>query len=444
MSTVLEPRPAAPGARPLPLASSGGHTTLPLAARYLAASGCFLLAGAAGLIWIAPSLAGGQFLAPHVAAVTHLFTLGWLTLTIFGAMAQITPMALGAPLRAVRLGHATFWILAPSIALFAYGVGASSTPITGLGVIGVAAGIALNVGNFAVSLARARTRDVSWASLMIGLAFLSSTLVLGLALAHNLHSGFIAAARVRVLAAHLHVAIVGWVLIVLVGVSNRMLPMFLMSRGVDARWSRRSVALLAVGVPVLAVALGTGMHRVAWLGTALLEGGLAAFLCQARAFHRAGTRRRLDPGMRFAALGVGFLTVAAMLGPLVLVRGLASPRLATAYVAAGLVGGATLYVVGHYYKVASMLAWTLRFAGRAGRGPIRTVGALYSEQLAMAQLALMGTGVTVLVVGILTGTTSGTAVGAGLFFAGALVQSYQLVRMAWAAPAAPTVERHPT
>ena len=73
-----------------------------LAAEHFAASILYLMAGAAGLVWIAPELATGAYASPHVAGVTHLFTLGWITTTIFGALAQLLPVALGAPIRSYR------------------------------------------------------------------------------------------------------------------------------------------------------------------------------------------------------------------------------------------------------------------------------------------------------------------------------------------------------
>lgn len=426
MTAALETRPEPPTGRPLPLAQPV-HTTLPLAARYFAAAGIFLVAGAAGLVWIAPTLAAGQYLAPHVAGIAHLFTLGWITLTIFGAMSQIAPMALGAPLRSVRTGHVAFWLLAPSIAVFATGVALSSAPLTALGVTGVAVGIAVNVGIFWSALSRARHRDVSWASLVIGLAFLSSTLVLGLVLAHNLHTGWIAGARIRVLAAHLHVALIGWALIVIVGMSSRMLPMFLIVRGVRDRWTRPALALLAIGVPVLATGLAVPSGPLEWSGATLVESGVAAFLWQTSLLFRKRERRPLDAGMRLAASGLGFIGLAALLGPAALVRGLTAPGLATAYLTAGLVGGIVLYVAGHYYRVVSMLAWTMRFAGRAGRGPVRTAGDLYSNRLVEVQTALMAGGVAILLAGIASGLSVLARSGALLFLAGTLIMAWQVV-----------------
>ena len=71
----------------------------------------WLALGGAGLVVVAPLLAAGQFLAPAVLAVTHLFTLGVITGSIFGALYQFYPMSLGAAPRSVRAGVIGGWLL---------------------------------------------------------------------------------------------------------------------------------------------------------------------------------------------------------------------------------------------------------------------------------------------------------------------------------------------
>ena len=78
---------------------SASDLSLRLAAEHFTASTIFLLAGSVGLFWIAPLLAAGLFPERQVAAVTHLFTLGWITTTMLGALYQLLPVALGAPVR---------------------------------------------------------------------------------------------------------------------------------------------------------------------------------------------------------------------------------------------------------------------------------------------------------------------------------------------------------
>jgi len=401
-----------------------------LAAEHFAAALLYLVAGAAGLVWIAPDLAAGAYLSPHVAGITHLFTLGWLTTTIFGALCQLLPVALGAPIRSTRVAHASFWTFAPGAGLFAAGVASGSTMLHHAGLALVATGVVLAVGNITASLRRARTRDVTAAAVALAITFLASTLVLGVILVHNLHTGFIAAARIRVLATHLHVAIIGWALIMMVGVSHRLLPMFLLAHGADTRWTRRSLMLLASGVVALATGLVAGAAPVAWLGVALLEAGVGCFLWQASAFHRVRVRRKIDVGMRFAGSALGFLAMSALLGPVVLAVGGTHARLATAYVALGLLGGIVLYVVGFFYKIVPLLAWTARYRNRIGKGTLPTVAEMFSARVAHVQLALMVVGVALLATGVGVASTHVARCGAALFLGGVLLFASQIARIA--------------
>jgi hypothetical protein len=412
--------------RAMPVAA----TSVRLPGQHFAAAVLYLVAGAAGLVWIAPELAIGAYPSPHVAGITHLFTLGWLTTTIFGALHQLLPVALGAPLRSTRVAHASFWTFAPGAGLFAAGVATSAPMLHHAGIALVAVGILLAVGNFALTLPRAPSRDATWWSVATALAFLASTLVLGVVLLHNLHTGFLAEARLRVLATHLHVALVGWALMMMVGVSHRLLPMFLLSHGGDTRWTKRALLLLGPGVVALSVGLARRIDVATWAGAAMLEAGVACFVWQALAFYRTRVRRRIDVGMRFAGTALGFLTMSAILGAMVLVRGPLHPRLATAYVAVGLLGGIILYVVGFFYKIVPLLAWTVRYRDRMGSGSAPTVAQTFSARVAHVQLALMALGVTLLASGVAAASVHVTRCGALLFLGGVILFVTQIVRVA--------------
>ena len=400
-----------------------------LAGEHFAAATLYLLAGSLGLVWIAPDLAAGNYLSPHVAGVTHLFTLGWLTMTIFGALYQLLPVALGAPIRWPNLGHVSFWTFAPGAGLFACGVADNSTILHHVGIGLVAIGVVVAVTNIAATLPRARTRDVTWAAIAIAITYLSSTLVLGVVLLHNIHTGFIAAERVHVLATHLHVAIVGWALIMMVGVAHRLLPMFLLAHGADSRWTPRALTLLATGVPMLALGLDAHMPAASWAAVVLLEAGLACFLVQARAFYRVRVRKRIDVGMRFAGVAFVFLVIAAALGPIVLWRGPQATRPATAYVLTGLLG-IVIFVIGFFYKIVPLLAWVGRYRGKASVAGTPTVAQMFSARLAEAQLVIMTSALAILGVAILSSSDVGAYVGTALFLTGILLFASQIGRIA--------------
>jgi hypothetical protein len=400
-----------------------------LAGEHFAAAMFYLVAGAVGLVWIAPQLAAGAFASPRVAGITHLFTLGWLTTTIFGALYQLLPVALGAPLRSVRLGHAAAMAFVPGAGLFAAGVATSNTMLHHAGIALVSIGIVIVAGNIGSSLFRAKRRDVTWAAVATALAFLVSTLALGVVLLHNLHTGFLADARLRVLAIHLHIALAGWALVMMVGVSHRLLPMFLLAHGADTRWTRRALLLITAGLLALVAGLAMQVSPLAWVGTALLDGGIACFVWQAFSFYRVRVRRKIDIGMRFAAVALGCLTVAAVLGPALLERGPAHPRLATAYIAVALLGGIVLYIIGFFYKIVPLLAWTVRYRDRMGKGTAPTVADTFSARVAQVQLVVMTLGVAVLATGIGAGSAHVTRCGAVLFLAGVVLFLGQIIRV---------------
>jgi hypothetical protein len=408
-----------------------------LAGQHFAAAALFLLAGALALPWIAPQLAAGLYPDRRVAGVTHLFTLGWLTTTIFGALYQLLPVALGAPIASVRAGHASFWTYAPGAALFAAGVVRGDGRLHHAGIALVATGVLVAVANFAATLRRAKLRDVTWTAVALALAALVAAFALGVLLLHNLHTGWLGGLRTRFVAIHLHVAVVGFALTMMVGMSHRLLPMFLLAHGADGRWTRRAVALLPASLPPLALGLATGVRPLQCLGVALGVAGVACFLWQARLFYRARVRRRLDAGMRHAAVALGFLGIAAALAPAVHVAGASAPglggRLAVAYVVVGLLGGVVTYAAGFVHKIVPFLAWLAAFQHRVGREPVPTVAELTAPRAAHADLALLAAGVAGIAAGALAGSVAATRAGTILFASGATLLVGQMARVGWRA-----------
>jgi hypothetical protein len=412
-----------------------GTPSLRLPGEHFAAGLMFLSAGAAGLIWIAPELAAGLYLSPHVAAVTHCFTLGWLTMTIFGALYQLLPVALGVPIASERAGHASFWSYAPGVALFVCGIAASSAPLryTGIGLISI--GVLCVVINVGISLSRVVARDVIWCAIVVAISFLTLTLILGALLGDNMRAGFLGGWRIRILATHLHIALLGWVLIMIVGISHRLLPMFLLAHTADTRWTRQALTLIPIGVILLTGGLVTtndALHgALAWVGLVIIEGGIVCFLIQTTIFFRARKRPRLDAGLRHAVIALCFIAIAAGLGPFVLLGGAQNTHFDVAYLMLGLVGGLSLYVIGQFYKVVPFLAWMARFRDDMGRRSVPTVAQLYSPVVANTDLLFLVTGIIGMSAGVIIGATTMVRIAAMCFTIGIALFLSQIARVAF-------------
>jgi len=219
----------------------------------------------------------------------------------------------------------------------------------------------------------------------------------------------------------------------IVGISHRLLPMFLLAHGADTRWTSRALVLLGSGVAILALGLLTGRGAapdiVPWVGLVLIEAGIFCFLTQAWQFFRVRKRPRLDAGLRHAATALIFLAASAVLAPIVLAAGSGYRRLDTAYVMLGLLGGLTLYAVGQFYKIVPFLTWMARFRDDMGKKRVPTVAQLYSPRIAHIGLASFGAAIPGMTIGVITGITPVVRVAAILFVAGAGLFVSQMARV---------------
>jgi hypothetical protein len=428
-TTTAPPSPAFPGAatdtNPLspPLRLPGEHFAAALA---------FLICGAVGLVVIAPELAAGAFFLPQVAAVVHLFTLGWIVLSIFGALCQFLPVAVGRPLRWETLAHVTFWLQTIGTGIFVTALSSTRVPLLHVGACLVAAAFVLFAINLTVTLAAVRERSLSWWALAGASVFLVITPAYGLLLALNLHSGLLAGERFAFVARHVHVAVCGVVLLVMVGVAHRLLPMFLLSHGAREHAGWAAVALLFAGALLLAVPLRG--NAATWIAAALVWTGVVAFLVQAGSFLRHSKRRRLDPGMRLAAAGLAGVALSLLVAPIALSQGLMRPSLLATYHLA-LLGGISLFVAGHYYKIVPFLVWYHRFGPLVGVRTVPKVSDLFPERVAFIDGGLLVTGWLGLVIGALSQSIPFTRASAIVFAAGAVIEAIVVARVARRRPA---------
>jgi len=406
-----------------PLVLPGEHFTAALG---------FLLVGALALVEIAPELAGGVFFAPRVVAAVHLFTLGWITLSIFGALCQFLPVAVGRRLRWERLAHVTFGLQVIGAGGFVLGLvdGARILITTGAGALSAA--FVLFAVNLGATLAAVRERSLTWWALAGACVFLVVTPLYGTLLQLNLLDGRLGVDRFQVVAVHAHVAIVGIVLLVIVGVAHRLIPMFLLSHGASERPARVAVGLLFAGASLLA--LPTGGRAVDAVAGALVAGGIVAFVVQAVAFFRHRKRRALDPGMRLAGAGIVGLIAAVAMAPFALARGFADLHLLVTYFVV-LLGAITLFIAGHYYKIVPFLVWYHRFGPLVGLRKVPKVSELFSERAALIDAVLLVAGVLGLAVSTYVGSVALARAASVVFAIGVLVEVIVIARIAQRRPA---------
>jgi hypothetical protein len=259
------------------------------------------------------------------------------------------------------------------------------------------------------------------------LAFLLATLLLGLTWLGTLqHLWF--PITMGALSAHAHLGLVGWLAMMVMGVSYQLTPMFSVIHGERPRFAWAALALtvatLAAFASVLPFNPGAGVR----IGLAVaLAAGPALWLADMWRLLVHRSRRRLDVHGRaqfasLAALALTIVTGIAAASGTPWTPGDEPARWLLAYGSLGVLGFAGTAVVGNSYKIVPFLVWVHRYRSRAGRVPVPLVEDLVNSRLAHATLFLLAAGAVVIAGGALVGSLPVVRAGGGSIAAAGIAQ----------------------
>ncbi|HVQ77991.1 MAG TPA: hypothetical protein VMT79_20930 [Candidatus Binatia bacterium] len=392
----------------------------------LTAAVAFVLA-ASGTMWLAPDLAG-HYYHPRVVALAHTVTLGWITLTIMGASLQLIPVVLERPLWSERLARWQYGVLVVGMAGMISHFYTATWPGLAAAAVVVAAGTGLYIVNVAASMRGLPAWSFTARPMGLALAGLALTLVFGLTLAADRIWHFLPGQFFPTIHAHFHLALLGWIAPMVIGVAARVYPMFLMAPPPRGWPGMLQLWGLAVGVPVLTLGL---LAAPALVAPGVLAVGAAVAGHVVWVARMAGQRERtaLDWGLRFVLVATGFLAIAAILGVGLACGVLSGPRAGLAYAAAALGGWVSLTIVGMLLKIVPFLVWYRVYAPRVGRGPVPTLAALSAPSLEAAAFVLLAAGMAALTAAAATGSAVSIRLAGAVLTAGALTFAAALGRI---------------
>jgi hypothetical protein len=432
------PAPATPDpapVRPSPLLPAAG---LPLL--YFAfAHACLALAF--GILLVQPGLPGTFFHHPRMVAVVHLVTLGWISSSILGAFYIVAPLALRMPLRPARGDRVAFASFAAGVSgmVAHFWIGEYrgmlwSVPL----VLGAVLHVAVR------ALAGLRGAAVPWpVKLHVALAFVNmiAASLLGLVVGINRVSGWLPWPPMASAFAHAHLAAIGWAMMMVVGLSYRLLPMIVPAAMPTGAAMARSAVLIETGLVVLVVAL-IGQSRWTTAGAILIVLGLASFVREIRGI----VTRRMPPPAALprpdwatwqTQAAFAWLLLASVLG-VILSTGV-SPGwlvpLGWIYAIAGLVGFLAQVVVGIQGRLLPLHGWYRGFEAGGMRPPPVSAHALASPVLARLIFLAWLAGVPVLTAGLVTERRPAIALGSAMLLVAVVMNAAQAVRVATAAAA---------
>jgi len=343
--------------------------SLPL--RFFLTAPLFLLA-AAVLIVLAPEALASRW-TPQALALTHALTLGFLAMVMLGALSQMLPVVAGSTLPAPRFvagfSHATLTL---GTAALMTGFLTAQPLAFDIGIVLLGSGLLLFLAAAAVSLARA-VAGVTVTGIRLAVLCLGLTVLTGVALAWLRSGGGVPPAVEATIAAHVGWGLLGWVLLLVVGVAYQVVPMFQITPPYPPRLSRWLAGTL-FGL-LLLHAVAPLLPQIALL---VVDTGIAAcILLFAIATLRLQTKRRRrlpDVTLDFWRLGMlslilcGAVWLAAQISPALADSDVYPLLLGLLFIA----GFALSVVSGMLYKIVPFLAWfhlQAQLQARAGSIP---------------------------------------------------------------------------
>ena len=400
--------------------------------RHFVAGLVFLLAG--GLVGIG-NAAG---LVPGLARLAHLHLLlvGWVCLTIMGAMTQFVPVWSNAALHSRRLANAGLLLVATGVSGFAAAFALVALPW--LAVFGAVMGLGFwtFVYNIARTMATVDGYDVTERHFLLALGFFVALSTFGLVLAVELSGVYslglpVSYAGLR--GAHVTLAVFGAVLTTVYGAVYQLGTMFTQT-DLD-RLDRGLQSVEEIGYPtgVLVLALGrlVGNVALARVGGVLVVAGSVAVgtiivrkLVEMRVEWTPMHRRYAVFAPALVAWGLLSLPawLRAPTAPEHLFGGAGSVHL----LALGVVG---FLVVGTLYHVIPFLIWVNQYSDRLGFESVPMIDDLYDDRLGAADFALFLGGTTALVGADLSLLpAAATGLGGGLVMLGAAVFAANMLR----------------
>lgn len=382
-----------------PFLSKAAPLWLPLR-HFVFAAGAFW-AFAAAFAWGSGRFLGFDLQARWVLGLTHVLTLGWVTMTLFGALCQLAPVLWETPLAAPGLAKAAWWLFGMGLWGFVgtlwLGTGAYAVPAALL-----VCAVLLYLYVFTRTMLSARL-DWTGRHLALAAGYLAAVVTLGLLLAFDRGRGVLFKDHDGALIAHVHLALVGWVSLSIVGVSYRLVSMFALSSVESKTPGRLALALANAGLLGLATdGLFLGRRHMPFWATLLAGAYFFYFLHMRRLF--TARPKRIDPPLAFTLLALVGGAAWAGLG-LALAWGRLddSPENRTAYAFCALLGWATPFILGQAHKIVPFLVWLHVYSPRNWKPPVRvpTIADLTSGRLAWAELAALAPGVALGVGGFL-------------------------------------------
>ncbi|MEN8137698.1 MAG: hypothetical protein ABFR62_04625 [Bacteroidota bacterium] len=378
----------------------------------------------------------GHYFNPKLLALVHLTALGWISMVIFGALYQLVPVVLDVKLHNEKLARVNFFIYALSIIVFVF----AFWDLYARSILFQAGGSLMFVSilifsyNIMMSAFNAKRKLIAAKFIIASIFWFFTTAVFGLILVFQLTNPFLDINHLQFLKAHAHFGLVGWFLLLIIGVSSRLVPMFLVTHNLNEKKLSFALYIINIGLIALATTFFMELAVIYIIASAILIiigiGSYVSFLIDA---YKNRIKKVLDIGMQHTALSILtliFPVIFAMIAPFTFEGQFElSQQSVLVYGLSILLGFITSLLLGQTYKTLPFIVWLFEYRGKMGKGETPMPKDLYNEKIARIHYFTFAIGFLSLIAGVLVNYIPAMYTGAGFFVITALLYNYNVIKI---------------
>ncbi len=392
------------------------------------------------MVVAAPQLVLPYHLNPGMLTLTHLMVLGFITMIIFGSLYQLIPVVMEVKLYSEVVAKITFWLFGTGLLILVISFwDANFGPtqnwlwfeISGTLIL---TGVILFAINTLKSAFRSDRMDMGNIFIITGIIYLVLTVTLAILVIINFAHPFIPVSVLDLLKMHLTLGLTGWFLFLVIGVSSKLMPMFLIIHKLPDYQLKYAYYLLNAGVIALATVFY--FYPVSWaimLSALPIVAGIVLYLAFNYYAFKHRFRKKLDTGMKLSKAAFILLAFTVLLG----IVSVVSPEFLSpyqlhidiAFIMSILFGFLTALILGQTYKTLPFIVWLQKYSAKVGKQKIPLPQEIYSDRVANLHMKTFYIAFTFLILGELGNLTWLIQAAGAMFVITAVLYNYNVFKI---------------
>ena len=370
-----------------------------------------------------------------LVAITHIAVLGWASMIVFGALYQLIPVVFETALYSEKLAKITFWFSGFSVLFLSYSFWIGSyVKLLPYASVCMFLSLLLFVLNVGLTYKNAALKNIKSTFVITAVLWLLITALIGTLISLNFKFNFLSEIHLHYLKIHATVGLIGWFVLLIIGVGATLIPMFLISHELKEKKLKFAYIFINSGL-ILAVFNWFLIQNnyVDYFIPVLIIGGLLFFVSFIYDSYKKRLRKKLDVGMQYSMLAIAAVFVPFILvGFIILNTSFEMEfmyRIITFYGVSIIFGLITTLILGQTYKTLPFIVWLNKYKKLVGKTKTPLPRELYSEKIASIQFVLYYVFITSFIIGFLSNQIILIKIGSYTLLAVAILYNINIFKM---------------